>query len=416
MTSGTPEHEYCEDDFESCPPRAGTGCYKYDVWAKDVIPLCIADMDVRCSKEILDALAARVQHGVLGYGHETAALTQAALGWLKRRYDWDVQPEWLVWFPGVVSGMNVFIRTVGRIHAAERELAAMVHVPAYPPFLAAPENQRQRLVKVPLRCTLALAADAQQQQQQQQRLNYEIDWEAFERSVDPACRCYILCNPHNPTGRQWTDAELRQLAAFCERHGLYVLSDEIWADLVLEGTHTPFAKLVAGTPLAARVVTTMAPSKTFNIAGLGCSLGIIPDAALRAQFVAAAAGIVPHINCLGLVAAETAWGGACDAWHARLLDHLRRNLALVEATLARCPKVRWAHPQATFVVWIDPRAAYPAGVREDNVVEWLARVHHIGLSDGKDYGQPGWVRLNIGCPSATLAKALAEFENAFGSK
>ena len=321
MTSGTPKHECTDDDFESCPPRAGTGCFKYDSWEKGVIPLCVADMDVRCSQEILDTLAARVEHGVLGYGHETAALTQAALGWLKRQYDWDVAPEWLVWFPGIVSGMNVFLRAVGRLHAADSEVAAMVHVPAYPPFLTAPEQQRLRLVKVPLRCTSV--------EGKEQELHYEIDWEVFEQSVDAACRCYILCNPHNPTGRQWTDAELRELAAFCERHGLYVLSDEIWADLVLEGAHTPFAKLVAGTPLAARVVTTMAPSKTFNIAGLGCSLGIIPNAALRAQFVAAAAGIVPHINCLGLAAAETAWGGACDAWHAGLLAHLRRNLALV---------------------------------------------------------------------------------------
>lgn len=406
MTSGTPKHECTDDDFESCPPRAGTGCFKYDSWEKGVIPLCVADMDVRCSQEILDTLAARVEHGVLGYGHETAALTQAALGWLKRQYDWDVAPEWLVWFPGIVSGMNVFLRAVGRLHAADSEVAAMVHVPAYPPFLTAPEQQRLRLVKVPLRCTSV--------EGKEQELHYEIDWEVFEQSVDAACRCYILCNPHNPTGRQWTDAELRELAAFCERHGLYVLSDEIWADLVLEGAHTPFAKLVAGTPLAARVVTTMAPSKTFNIAGLGCSLGIIPDAALRAQFVAAAAGIVPHINCLGLAAAETAWGGACDAWHAGLHAHLRRNLALVEGTLARCPRVRWSHPEATFVVWIDPRAAYPPGVREDNVVAWLAREHHIGLSDGKDYGQPGWVRLNFGCPTKTLVTALAEFEKAFG--
>ena len=408
-STGTPkEQEVPEEWFESCPERAGTGCEKYDAWAAGVTPMCVADMDVRCCPAILDALAARVRdHGVLGYAHATPGLVQAAVGWLKRQHGWDVQPEWLVWFPGIVSGMNAFVRAVGLLHAGQGECSALVHVPAYPPFLSAPANQQQRLVKVPLRCDVG--ADGQQ-------LRYEIDWDALERAVDPSCRCYILCNPHNPTGRQWTAAELRQLAAFCERHGLYVLSDEIWADLVLgERPHVPFATVVAGTPLERRVATMVAPSKTFNIAGLGCSVGIIPDPELRAAFKRASAGIVPGVNCLGLVAAEAAWGGACDAWHRGLLAHLRRNLALVEQTLRRCPRVRWSHPEATFVVWIDPRAAYPPGVDESSVVDWLAREHKIGLSNGSWFDQPGWLRMNIGCPTATLQSVLARFEQAFGS-
>jgi len=406
MTTGTPSKcEPCEQDFETCPTRVGTGCIKYDTWKNDVIPLCIADMDVRCSPKILDALAARIQHGVLGYGHETDELTKIAIGWLKRHYDWDVKPEWLMWFPGIVSGMNAFIRTVGRIYSDEKELSTLVHVPAYPPFLAAPEYQRQKLVKVPLKCTT-----------EGQLLKYEIDWDAFERSIDKTCHCFIFCNPHNPTGRQWTDEEMRKLAEFCEKHNLYVLSDEIWADLVLEGSHSPFAKVVAGTPLEKRTVTMMAPSKTFNIAGLGCSLGIIPDKELRDVFMGSIAGIVPHINCLGLVAGQVAWGGECDAWHMALLDHLRHNLSLVEDTLKRCPKVRWSHPQATFVVWIDPHDAYPEGVDEKNLVEWLANEHHIGMSSGAFYDSPGWIRMNIGCPSSTLKKALEHLEKAFGAK
>jgi len=405
--SGSPETtcDCCEHDFETCPTRTGTGCIKYDTWEKDVIPLCIADMDVRCSPKILDALAARVQHGVMGYGHETSEMSQIAIKWIKRHYDWDVKEDWLVWFPGIVSGMNAFIRTVGRIYSDEKELSVMVHVPAYPPFLAAPDYQRQKLVKVPLKCTV-----------DGQHLFYEIDWEAFERCVDKTCKCFILCNPHNPTGRQWTEEEMKKLAEFCEKHDLYVLSDEIWADLVLEGPHIPFAKVVAGTPLEKRTMTMMAPSKTFNIAGLGCSLGIIPDKALHEKFMGCVNGIVPHINCLGLLAGTVAWGGECDSWHKCLLDHLRHNLALVEETLSRCPKLRWSHPQATFVVWIDPHDAFPEGVNDSNVVQWLAKEHHIGMSPGECYDSPGWIRMNIGCPSSTLKAALAHLEAAFGPK
>ena len=353
----------------------------------------IADMDIISPPAILEGLQKRIAHGVFGYGHETKKLEEITVGWMKRMYDWDIKPEWLVFIPGVVTGFNVFIRAVG-----EPGNEHLCNTPCYPPFFQAPENNEQTFVNVPLACD-------------KDTKKFFIDFDALEKAVTPKTRSLILCHPHNPTGREWTVEELEKIQDFVVKHNLYVVSDEIWAAFTLEGKHTPFAKVAS--KAASKTVTLMAPSKTFNIAGLCCSTAIIPDEELRNKYIRAARGIVPHVNCIGLYAAELAFGGECDEWLKGLLDHLRANLDIVEESLKKMPKIHWHRPEATFVVWVDVRDAFPEGVNEKNLEDYLAKEHNLGISDGAEYGSPGWVRLNIGCPTVRLVEAMKRFESAF---
>eukprot|EP00727_Mastigamoeba_balamuthi_P004705 m51a1_g14232 putative aspartate aminotransferase (420) ;mRNA; r:216057-217844 len=388
-------------DMDRCPDRRNTASLKWDKWEASgdqpggVIPMWIADMDAVTAPEIQRALEARVAHGVFGYAHETQALKELTAAWLLRRHSWQVAPEWLVFIPGVVTAMNVFLRSCG----GPGEAVHLCHVPAYPPFLCSAQNHGHKLVEVPLSLKDG---------------RWVMDPEVLDRAAEaagPRAKSLILCHPHNPTGRDWTVAELEAIAEVCERRNLCVASDEIWADLVLDGKHVPFAKAVPR--LANRTCTFMAPSKTFNIPGLGCSLAIIPDAAARERFEAAAKGIVSHVNVLGLAGAEAAWGGECDQWLEQLLDSLRKKRDVVAGTLRRLPQLRWYHPQATFLFWVDARDALPQGVSQEKLADWLAERHGLGLSDGAEYGAPGWLRINYGCPMARLEEAMRRFEKAF---
>lgn len=380
-------------DYETCPCRVNTGCFKWDRWDPDVIPMWVADMDVLSPPAIIEGLQKRVSHGIFGYGHETKELIDITVKWMKRIHDWDIKPEWLVFVPGIVSGFNIFIRAIG-----EPNDEHLCNTPCYPPFFQAPENNKQIFVNVPLICD-------------KDTHKFYIDFEALEKAVTPKTRSLILCHPHNPTGRDWTAEELSKIQDFIEKHNLYIASDEIWAEFELSTKHIPFGKI--GTKVEDKTVTFMAPSKTFNVAGLSCSVAIIPNEDLRKKFNSAMNGIVPHANCLGLCAMEIAFGGECDDWLKGLLDHLRANLDIVEKTLEKMPKIKWCRPEATYLVWIDVRDAFPEGVDEKNLDEYLAKEHRLGISDGAGYGAPGWIRFNIGCPTKRLVEAMKRFENAF---
>lgn len=399
--------ESSADLFSSCPERRGTASFKWDFrFGPDVLPMWVADMDFAAPPAVTAALSARAAHGIFGYSGDTAALRATVVAWLRRRHGWDgVAPESVVFTPGIVCGVNVFLRAAGAA-------AALCNVPAYPPFLSAPQNHGVRLVTVPLTEPASASASSSDG-------CWRFDVSALEKAAADAVATtgkapvFILCHPHNPTGRVWTVAELEEVADVCERHGMLVFSDEIWADLVLDGVHVPFAKAVPR--LAQRTVTMMAPSKTFNVPGLGCSVAIVPNADLRKKFEAAANGIVPHVGCFGLVGCEAAWGGASDAWLDNgLLPQLRRNRDAVVETLRKMPRLRWWAPQATYLFWIDARNALPNGMSATSgIAQWLADTHKLGLNDGVDFAAPGWLRINFGCPPAMLAEGLKRFEAAF---
>lgn len=365
------------DAFTDPPARRGTDSIKWARYAgRDVLPLWVADMDFSAPPAVLEALQARVAHGIFGYGEATPQVYAAVLDHLRAEYAWEVDTDWLVWLPGLVTGLNVACRSVsGRVLTA---------TPIYPPFLSAPQLSGRALDT----CTLVCADQS-----------WQWDWAALEASVRAESELFLLCHPHNPVGRAWQREELERLADFAERHNLIVCSDEIHCGLILDGArrHIPFASLSEAA--ARRSITLMAPSKTYNLPGLGCAFAIIPDTALRRRFSAAMAGIVPHVNVLGYVACAAAYRDAAG-WRRELLDVLRRNRDRVENAVAALPGIRMTHVEATYLAWLDVRSldlADPARHFE---------AHGLGLNDGRDFGAPGWLRLNFGCPSETLEEAL----------
>jgi cystathionine beta-lyase len=370
-------------DFKQVIERRGGDSQKWNRYAgRDVLPLWIADMDFAAPPAVVAALERRIAHRVFGYGKPGAGLVDAALGYLQRRYAWRVEAEWLVWLPGLVTGINMACRAV--------DGAVLTATPVYPPFLQAPRLAGRKLSVAPL----ALSEGA-----------WGWDFERMGASVTPETRLFLLCHPHNPVGRAWRVEELARLAEFCRRHELIVCSDDIHCDLILEAgrPHVPLAMFDAD--LARRTITLMAPSKTYNIPGLACSLAIVPDTALRERFSAVMRGIVPDVNILGLAAAEAAYRD-CDAWRDALIGVLRANRDFVEAAITKIPGLAMTHVEATYLAWIDARelpVANPALFFEEA---------GVGLSDGADFGAPGWLRLNFACPRETLSTALRRMASA----
>ena len=352
---------------------------------KDIIPLWVADMDFRAPPAVINALQQRIDHGVFGYAVTPESLNQTVVEMLAAEYNWSIQPQWLVWLPGLVSGLNVACRAVGQDN--DRVMTA---VPVYPPFLQAPENCRRHLIKVPLR---------------EQENRWCFDFERIENAITADTRLFILCNPHNPVGRVFARDELETLAAICDKHDIIICSDEVHCGLLLDAdkAHLPTAAL--GAEVARRTITLMSPSKTFNLPGLGCAFAVISEKNLRRRFMESMSGIVPLVNALGYVAAEAAYRH-CSQWHADLLDYLRQNRDRVANAIGQIPLLSMAPVEATYLAWIDVRSADlqdPVKFFEDA---------GIGLQDGIEFDGPGFVRLNFGCRRALLEEALKRLAGA----
>lgn len=377
-------------DFDTPPNRVGTDSQKWQKYAgRDILPMWVADMDFVSPPAILEALHRRVDQGIFGYARPTRSTVDAVVAAMEQRYGWKIDPAWLVWLPGLVVGLNVVAQAF-----AEPGDEVLTLAPVYPPFTSAPRNSGRKSVTVPWIL---------------QQGAWAIDWDALEAAVTPRTKVFFLCNPHNPLARVWRREELTRLATFCQRHDLLLCSDEIHCDLILDPAlpHFPTSRL--GAEVAARTITLMAPSKTYNVPGLGTSLAIIPDAARRARFVKATAGIVAEVTCLGYTACEAAYRD-CEAWRQQLLATLRGNRDHLLAFLAReLPEVRVEAPiEATYLAWLNVTALQLA----DPVAHF--EQHGVGLSDGAFFGaQPGThVRLNFGCPPVTLREALRRLKAA----
>lgn len=386
-----------EFDFDTPVDRRGTGSFKWDRYGgRDVIPLWVADMDFPSPPAVVEALRRRVAHGVFGYTHATDELESVIIDSLEQDYSWKVDASWLVWLPGLVSGLNVVCRAVG---APGDDVVTFV--PIYPPFLTAPVFAQRSAIEVPL--TFSPGAGSAGPGAAGGR--WEMDLDLLEQSLTPRSRLLLLCSPHNPVGRVWSRAELDALAELALRRDLVIASDEVHAGLVLDEDkrHLPFAAL--GPEVARRTITLMAPSKTFNVPGLGCSFAIIPDASLRRGFHRAMDGIVPHVNLFGYVAAQAAYehGGP---WLKALNSYLRGNRDLVEREIAVMPGLSVAHVEATYLAWIDARGSGLAHPAKD------FEKAGVGLSDGNDFGSPGFVRLNFGCSRKLLVEGLARMRTA----
>lgn len=370
-------------DFDKVIDRCGSDSLKWGRYAgRNVLPLWVADMDFAAPPAVLETLHRRIDHGVFGYAEPWPSLIEAVRDHLLRHYDWQIEADWIVWIPGVVAALNVACRAVGKDGDA-----VFTHTPVYPPFLSAPELSSRHLV-----------ADALITEGARWRMDFATTNKVL---TDSAAQLWLLCHPHNPVGRAWSDIELDEMAHLASEHDLVVCSDEIHCGLVLDGKHKPFAAL--SDDAANRSITLMAPSKTFNLPGLYSAFAIIPNPQLRRAYEHAMDGIVPHINTLGLVATEAAYRD-CDEWQAALLDYLRGNEKLVRESVAQMPGLTTTPVAATCLAWIDCREF--CAERKINNPQKFFEDAGVGLSDGRDFGSPGFLRLNFGCPRSTLEAAL----------
>ena len=367
-------------DFSIPVERRDTASMKWDKYiGRDIIPLWVADMDFCSPPAVIAALQQRIAHGVFGYTIPPESLNTIVVEKLQADYGWQIEPQWLVWLPGLVTGLSVACRAVGR-----DDDDVMTAVPVYPPFLTAPENSRRRLVKVPL---------------QEKDNRWTFDFDRLESAITPDTRLFLLCNPHNPVGRIFSRDELTALAIICEEHDIIICSDEIHCGLLLDEDKAHLPTSTLDPEVAKRTITLMSPSKTFNLPGLGCAFAVISDEKLRRRFVQAKSGIVPLVNALGFAAAEAAYRDCAD-WHAGLLEYLRGNRDTVARAIDDMPLLSMAPLEATYLAWIDVRSAdlpNPARFFEDV---------GVGLQDGIEFDGPGFVRLNFGCQRPLLEAAL----------
>jgi len=385
-------------NFDFLPDRRITESAKWRSYHPDILPMWIADMDFLSPEPVIQALCARARHGVFGYPEEMPDLIQGIIDWSARHYGWSVKPEEIVLLPGVVTGFNLACQAV----AVQGE-AALVQTPVYPPFLTAPDHARLQ------RQENLLERDADG--------DYQVNFEAFEAAITPQTRIFILCNPHNPVGRVFRRDELERIAELCLKHDVIICSDEIHCDLVYQGhRHIPIAAL--DPEVARQTITLMAPSKTFNIAGLGCSFAVIPDSQLRQKFNHARRGLVNGVNALAQVAAVAAYREG-ESWLEQLLQYLQQNRDLLYDCVNReLPGISMGRPEGTYLAWLDCRQSGILDLQENgiegNPYRFFMEKARVAFNDGEYFGRggEGFVRLNFGCPRALLVEALERMKEA----
>lgn len=357
-----------------------------------VLPLWVADMDFRCPQPVIDALVARAQQGIFGYTYKTDSYFEAVAGWMNRRHGWAIQPEWISITPGVVPALCQLVRTL--IQPGQKVL---VQTPVYYPFYLAIEGNGAEVVRNPLVYRAG---------------RYQMDFDDLEaKTADPQVKAAILCSPHNPVGRVWTEEELTRFGEICLKNDVLVISDEIHADLILRGYHfTPFAAI--SEEFARRSITCMAASKTFNLAGLHVSNIIIPDAELHARFEQTlhSSGLF-GVGVFGQVALEAAYNHG-EEWLEQLLDYLTGNFQFMQDYLAQnITQIEAVPLEGTNLAWLDCRRLEMTGEELRQLMIKQARVY---LDEGYIFGPEGegFERINIACPRSVLSEALGRIKRA----
>jgi cysteine-S-conjugate beta-lyase len=387
-------------DFDRVIDRRNMLSLKWDRCVRDfglpdVIPMWVADMDFAAPPAVVDAVTRRAAHGVYGYASTPESLWEAVIEWLRDRHGWAVERRWLARAPGVVPAVSLCVNAF-----TSPGDAIVVQTPVYYPFFRAVEFNGRRLVRNPL-----VAEGAA----------YRMDLEALERVIDSRTRMLILCSPHNPVGRVWTREELDRLGEICERRDLIVLSDEIHMDLLLGGRrHVPFASLSPS--LADRTITCVAPSKTFNLAGLNLSVVIARRASLLARYTAQfeAAGLT-IASLFGAVAMEAAYREGAP-WLDELLVYLEGNVDLAGRFLAeQVPSIRFVRPEGTYLALLDCRAL---GLEQAALDDFFLRQAGVYFDSGPWFGSEleGFERINLACPRRTLSEALERIARAVDSR
>ena len=382
-------------DFDELLERRGTDSVKWDgvqeVWGRDdLLPLWVADMDFRTPSFVMEALKRQLSGGVLGYTRPCADWAPAICDWLLRRHGWQVETGWISFVPGIVRAQALALLCFTR----PGDRVAVMN-PVYHPFFLVTQRLEREVVFSPL-----VLRDG----------HYHIDYARLEQDLD-GCRVLILCNPHNPGGRVWTEDELRRVADICHRRGVMVLSDEIHADLTLPGyRHHPFATV---SPQAAAIsLTFMAPSKAFNMPGLASSYAIAVDPGIRRRFQTfLEAGEFGEGHMLAYVGCAAAYREG-EEWLGQLLAYLQGNIDFTEQFLKeRIPAIGMIRPQASYLIFLDCRRL---GLPQPELVNLFVDKAHLALNDGTMFGRggEGFMRLNVGCPRSVLRRALEQLEEA----
>ncbi len=374
-------------NFDEPLNRRASDSIKWNHYPEDTLPMWVADMDFKSADAIVQALRDRVDHGVFGYASPTKMHSEVIVNWCQRRYGWSIVPDDVVFLPGLVSGLNLVSRAYGHIGDSTITLS-----PVYPPMFTSSAEQGMTSIHVPLVPTHTGGT-----------VRFDIDFDAFEKAITPRTAILMLCHPHNPVGREFTREELLKLGEICVRKNLLICSDEIHCDLLLDGKkHTPLASIAP--EIADRAITLMAPSKTFNVPGLGASLAIIKNPQLRQRLKSASSGLIPHLNLMGLTAMVAAYT-QCDEWLAELGAYLTQNRnTMVDYIAANMPGVKTTVPEATYLAFFDCKET---GIVGDPYAHFLSKAK-VATNAGSNFGKggDGFARFNFGCPRAQMLEAL----------
>lgn len=357
---------------------------------EDVLPLWIADMDFRSADEIVEAIKERADHGVFGYIYMKDSFYQSIIDWVKRRFNWEIKKEWILFTPGVVMGFNIGVREL-----VDKGDKVLVQPPVYPPFYRVLDNNG----RVPLENPLKHDGE-----------RYVMDFEDLEEKAADSS-LIMLCNPHNPVGRVWTREELDRLGQICVENDITIISDEIHCDFTLKGVeHTPMASL--SKELEQQTITLMAPSKTFNIAGLTTSVAIIPNEELREKYTKALEAMeVGNPTIFGALALETAYKHG-EEWLDEVMVYVEDNIDYaIQYIKKNIPEIKVDRPDGTYLLWLDFGSLNKSN---DEIEKALIEEGKVALNDGRPYGTggDGFFRLNIGCPRSILKDGLQRIEKA----
>ncbi len=382
-------------DFDAVIDRRETNSVKWDFCCSgtdDVLPMWVADMDFKAPLEVVEAVSSAAAHGIYGYSELPSGYYDAVTNWLITKHMWSVQPEWISYSPGVITALNIAIQTFTRPGDH-----VILQSPVYPPFFSSVVNNGRHVLNNQLICD---------------RGEYSIDFDHLEKLVNDRTRMLVLCSPHNPVGRVWRESELTRLAEFVLRHDLMVFTDEIHCDLVLSGSrHIPFASL--GAEVAAKTIVGMAPSKTFNIAGLKASVIITPNRHLKKAFDQAQERVfgLYAANSFAIPAAEAAYRHGRN-WLNNLMKYLHSNYQFAKEHLASyAPDVVMSPLEGTFLLWLDFTSL---GLQHEELTRFIQNEAKIALNDGMSFGPGGeqHMRMNIGCPLSVIKEGLTRLTSA----
>ncbi|WP_347838977.1 PatB family C-S lyase [uncultured Draconibacterium sp.] len=385
-------------NFDEIIERHETNCLKYDALDRffktnDALPLWVADMDFKTPDFIIEAIKKRIDHEILGYTFRSDSYYQSVIGWMSRRHNWEIKKDWISFSPGVVAGLTYAIETFSNSGDG-----VIVQPPVYFPFFDSVKGTNRKLIQNPLKIEAG---------------RYTFDFDDLKAKIDKNTKLLLLCNPQNPGGMVWTKEELIQLTNICLENNIMIISDEIHSDLIYND-HKHIALASISEEVAQNCMVCMAPSKTFNVAGLSSSLAIIPNKRKLAAYERTIG--VGHLgmgNIFGSVALEAAYTHG-DEWLKQLLAYLWDNYQLLEDFMTeKLPRVKVMKPEATYLIWLD---FSDYGMKNEALSKFATEKAKVALNDGGRFGigGDGWLRINIGCPRSVLQEALERLEKAFG--